>query len=349
MANDGADFSFAMELVYAPVLPMVLHAATELDLFEIIASAGAGAKLSPSQIASHLPTANPDAPATLDRLLRHLAGYSVLTCSVVTLEGGRVERRYGLGPVCKYLVKDEDGGSLSPWLKLEKGIMDAWYYMKDAVLEGEVPFRKLYGMSVFDFMANSSNNDELFKPPRFNHTILIMKKVLENYNGFENQKQIVDVGGSFGTVVGMITAKYPHIKGINFDLPKVVEIAHPLPGVKHVGGNMFEWVPEGDTIVMKSVLHDWKDHECVAILKNCYKALPHDGKVVILDLIVPEVPDPANSVAKEVYSMDIMMLVYGGKERTKQDFDALAKEAGFVGAKFICRAFNFWIIELNKK
>ncbi|KAK9115015.1 hypothetical protein Syun_021812 [Stephania yunnanensis] len=307
MANEDENLTFAMQLVYAQVLPMVLHAATELDLFEIIASAGAGAKLSPSQIATHLPTTNPDAPATLDRLLRHLAGYSVLTCSVVKLENGRVEQRYGLGPVCKYLVKDEDGGSLSPWLKLEKGIMDSWYYMKDAVLKGRFHFASY----------------------------------------MEYQKQIVDVGGSYGTVVGMITAKYPHIKGINFDLPKVVEIAHPLPGVKHVGGNMFEWVPEGDAIVMKSVLHDWKDHECITILKNCYKALPNDGKVVILDMIVPEVPDP-NSVAKEVYSMDIMMLVYGGKERTKQDFDALAKEAGFLGAKFICPAFNFWVIELNK-
>ncbi|PON37752.1 O-methyltransferase COMT-type [Parasponia andersonii] len=57
------------------VLPMVLKAAVELGLLEIIERAGPGALLTPAQIASELPTQNPDCPLVLDRLLRLLSGF----------------------------------------------------------------------------------------------------------------------------------------------------------------------------------------------------------------------------------------------------------------------------------
>ncbi|KAL0002411.1 hypothetical protein SO802_016192 [Lithocarpus litseifolius] len=47
------------------VLPMVLHSAIELGVFDILAKAGPGAKLSPSQIVAQMPTKNPDAAMML--------------------------------------------------------------------------------------------------------------------------------------------------------------------------------------------------------------------------------------------------------------------------------------------
>ncbi|CDP17918.1 unnamed protein product [Coffea canephora] len=37
----------------------------------------------------------------------------------------------------------------------------------------------------------------------------------------------------------VITAKYPSLKGINFDLPRVIQHALVYPGAEHVGGDMF--------------------------------------------------------------------------------------------------------------
>ncbi|TQD94518.1 hypothetical protein C1H46_019763 [Malus baccata] len=88
---------FAMQLASASVLPMVLKAAIELDLLEIMAKAGPGAFVSPADLSSQLPTKNPDAPVMLDRMLRVLASYSILTYSLRTLPDGKVERLYGLG------------------------------------------------------------------------------------------------------------------------------------------------------------------------------------------------------------------------------------------------------------
>ena len=119
---------FAMQLASASVLPMVLKSAIELDLLEVMAKAGPGAFLSPKEVASQLPTKNPDAPVMLDRILRLLASYSILTCSLRTLPDGKVERLYGLGPVCKFLTKNDDGVTLSALslMNQDKVLMESW-------------------------------------------------------------------------------------------------------------------------------------------------------------------------------------------------------------------------------
>lgn len=126
--HDEEACMFAMQLASASVLPMALKAAIELDVLEIIAKEGTGAHLSPSEIASHLPTKNPDAPTMLDRILRLLASYSVLTCSLKTDGDGSVVRLYGLAPVCKFLVKNQDGVSIAPLVLMnqDKVLMESW-------------------------------------------------------------------------------------------------------------------------------------------------------------------------------------------------------------------------------
>lgn len=53
------DCLLAMQLAFSSYLPVVLRAAIELDLLEIMAKHGPGAQLSPYEIAAHLPTQNP--------------------------------------------------------------------------------------------------------------------------------------------------------------------------------------------------------------------------------------------------------------------------------------------------
>ncbi|GKV16538.1 hypothetical protein SLEP1_g27168 [Rubroshorea leprosula] len=111
--------SYALQLVNSVALPMTLHAALQLDIFQIIAKAGAGAKLSPQEIATQLGTQNPDAPIMLDRILRLLATYNVLTCSVaVNDHQDDPQRLHGLASVSKYFTRNEDGVSLGPLMAL---------------------------------------------------------------------------------------------------------------------------------------------------------------------------------------------------------------------------------------
>lgn len=64
-----------------------------------------------------------------------------------------------------------------------------------------------------------------------NQTTIVIKKILESYKGFHHINTLVDVGGGLGITLNLITSKYPHLKGINFDLPHVIQHAASYPGM----------------------------------------------------------------------------------------------------------------------
>nr|GME13485.1 caffeic acid 3-O-methyltransferase-like [Ipomoea batatas]GME17018.1 caffeic acid 3-O-methyltransferase-like [Ipomoea batatas] len=111
-------------------LMMVLRASIELGVFETIAKAGEEAKLSAKEIAASLPTQNPNAPNMIDRMLKFLASHSILSCTITEVKNGSgAQCLYGLAPVCKHFVSNEDGVSLSPMVQLmtDRAFMDSWY------------------------------------------------------------------------------------------------------------------------------------------------------------------------------------------------------------------------------
>ncbi|KAL3519222.1 hypothetical protein ACH5RR_021811 [Cinchona calisaya] len=342
-------FSYVMQLVTSASLPMVLYTAVKLKLFEIIAEAGPGAKLSPSDIASKLPgttSKNPDAASMLDRMLRLLSSHSLLTFDVQN-----EEIVYGLSPVGEYLVPDEDGNSVAPLVELlqDKVLIDGWYELGNAVLEGGIPFNRVHGTHAFDYPSRDPRYNELFNKGMVGPTALTMKEVLQQYKGFQHLHTLVDVGGGLGITLHKIISKFPSIRGINFDLPHVIQDAPSYPGVEHIGGDMFESVPGGDAIFLKMILHDWSDDHCLKLLKNCFKALPDHGKVIVVDLILPVKPDTSTFV-KGIFQADVLMMTQnpGGKERSEADVWALAIGAGFKDTKLECRAGNVGVLELYK-
>ncbi|KAM0949485.1 putative caffeate O-methyltransferase [Dioscorea sansibarensis] len=348
--GDIAAVAGSLDLSCGIALPMTLKAMIELDVLEIMAAAGPGAWLSPEEIASKIQSSiNPDAHKVLDRMLRFLAANNVVKCEeVVVGEDGKNKRRYGLGPVCKLFTKNEDGVSMAPFLlmHLSKAMTESWANLKHAVLDASIPFVKTHGMTLFEYEDNDPHFSEMFNKAMFNLTTGLMKRVLENYKGFENINVLVDVGGGHGGILSLILSKYPHIKAINFDLPHVVSKAKPIQGVEFVGGDMFESVPTGDAILMKHILHNWSDADCIMILKNCWNVLPDNGKLIIIESVISENIDEA----KWAILLDIIMLTFfiDGKERNEKEYQFLAKESGFFGFKVIHNIYDFSIIELYK-
>ncbi|KAK9163834.1 hypothetical protein Syun_004736 [Stephania yunnanensis] len=255
--GDG-DFLFGEEAIYGSMLPMVLRAVIKLNVLEIMNKAPT-TNLSAYQIASQIPNnKNPDAHIMLDRILGFLACHSVLTCTTQLSNAGKVERLYGLSPACNcFLENNEDGASLSRLLLLvhSERAQDCWLYLDEVVLQPNFSaMEKVYGAKSYDHLETDVTENELFNKATSDHTAIVMRRILDKYKGFENVKVVVDVGGGIGTNINMIVSKYPTIKGINFDLPRVVETALSYPGVEHVGGDMFASVPKGDAIFMKSIV-----------------------------------------------------------------------------------------------
>ncbi|PON78926.1 O-methyltransferase COMT-type [Parasponia andersonii] len=366
--EEEESFCYAVQLATSSVLPMSLHAAVELGVFEIIAKASNGAKLSADEIAAQMAANNnPDAAVMLDRVLRLLASHSVLACSVINADDhdGRSFRRvYSLAPVSKYFVTNGDGVSLRPFMALIQDKMHVYYYttqyccteyylnrsqLKDAILEGGLPFNRAHGMHAFKYTELNPKFNQLYNKAMYNVATIVVNKILESYNGFEHLTHLVDVGGNLGITLNLIISKYPRIKAINFDLPQVIEHAPSYPGVEHIGGDMFENVPTGDAILLKSILHDWSDEPCLKILNNCYKAIPENGKVIVVEEILPVKPETKNSV-KSTSQTDVLMMTKnpGGKERSQEEYLALATAAGFTGVYFESCGCNFWVMEFFK-
>ncbi|KAF3785022.1 Caffeic acid 3-O-methyltransferase [Nymphaea thermarum] len=345
-------------LALGSVLPMALKTVVELGVLELMVER----ELTAEELTAQLPTNNPDAPAMLDRILRLLASRSLLTCTSTPAVDGKVQseclwaelgrnRRYGLAPASKLLVPNQDGASLSHLLLLSqsKAFMESWYHLKDAVLEADgVPFKRAHGMGFYDHLPQDPCLNELFNTAMHDHSTIVTKKILEVYDGFHDFRSVVDVGGGTGANLSLITGKYAGIKAVNFDLPHVVQKAPEFPGVEHVGGDMFSSVPAGDAIFMKTILLNWGDDRCLKLLGNCWKALPENGKVIAVEMIVPEIVENS-SASSSVFQLDLLMLtVLGGKLRTKKELEVLAMAAGFTGIKPICSALDFWVIEFYK-
>ena len=85
------------------------------------------------------------------------------------------------------------------------------------------------------------------------------------------------------------------------------------------------------------------------MLKNCFKALPKDGKVIVVDAIVPVVPDTSASI-KAICQSDLIMMAQnpGGKERSEAEFLDLATAAGFRGIRVECFVCDAWVMEFYK-
>ncbi|KAK4423173.1 Caffeic acid 3-O-methyltransferase [Sesamum alatum] len=353
-SNDEDDHrQYAMQLVNASVLPMVLKACIELNVLEIIGRAGPKARLSSSQIASQVPCHN---LVLLDRMLGLLASYSILTCSVVDAGNhshkvNQVERLYSLAPVSKYFIRNAHGVSLAPMFQAnqDKIMMDMWYHMKDAVIEGGLPFNKVYGMNASEYIVKNPSYLRLLRASMSDYNTMFMEKVLETCKGFEGLKSIVDVGGGDASVLNTILGKYPAISGINFDIPAVIKNTANYPGIEHVSGDMFISIPKGDAIFLKWMLHSWDDDHCVKILKNCYAALPDHGKVMVVELVVPEAPESTVDVRSKLqFDLILMNMNPGGKERTEREFKTLAEAAGFSNIKVECSVYNFSLMEFYK-
>ena len=149
----------------------------------------------------------------------------------------------------------------------------------------------------------------------------------------------MDIGGSHGHLLSAILQANPMVSGVLFDRPAVVERAEErlrgagLAGrAELVAGDFFESLPEGgDLYVLSRILMDYDDDASVRLLQNCHRAMRPGGRVLIVQLLMPEQgDDAAREQLFEAAVSDLNMLVLtGGRERTEGEYRTLLGRAGF--------------------
>jgi len=163
--------------------------------------------------------------------------------------------------------------------------------------------------------------------------------------------RVVDVGGGTGTLLAELLRANPELRGTLLDLPKAAakapaafEEAGVSDRAEAVGGDLFEVMPEGgDAYVLKFVLHFLEDDEVVRALTRCRQAGAPAGRVVVIERSVAPGDDQ-----RDFTSMDMRMLILGhGRERTLDEYGALAAQAGLSVGSVTTTADGLHLIELR--
>ncbi|GAB2300649.1 Nicotinate N-methyltransferase 1 [Dionaea muscipula] len=346
-----------LELAYMISVPMSLNAVVRLNVADAIWSAGANAPLSASEIVSRILPHSPSSDAdNLQRILRMLASYGVFEEHLYSSSSSVAERRYSLTEIGKTLVTDADGLSYGAYVLQhhQEALVRAWPLVHTAVVDPATePFEKANGEPAYVYYGKDEGMNELMQKAMAGVSVPFMRAVLgSGYDGFGGGvEKLVDVGGSAGDCLKMILQKFENIKeGINFDLPEVVAKAPHIPGVTHVGGDMFKSIPSADAIFMKWVLTTWTDDECVLIMKNCHKALPTGGKLIACEPALPENSDESHRT-RALLSGDIfVMTIYRakGKHRTEEEYWQLGVSAGFPHFRALHIDYFYSVLEFIK-
>ncbi len=149
--------------------------------------------------------------------------------------------------------------------------------------------------------------------------------------GWRGDETVVDVGGGNGSLLVGLVDRFPGLRGIVFDLPETVRDEAALGNrIEFVEGSFFETVPEGDVYVLGTILHDWDDDRATEILRTIHKAGGPHARLLILDAVVPSGNEPHGAKW-----LDLLMLVlFGGRERTEAQWRELLGPAGFEPIRF---------------
>jgi hypothetical protein len=217
-----------------------------------------------------------------------------------------------------------------------------------SVKTGESAVQVTEGKTVFAHFEANPQLSAIFNNAMTGFSASVIPAILEAYD-FSGIKTLADIAGGHGAVLTSILEKYPSMKGILFDLDHVIAGAKPriaaqgLAGrVTTASGDFFKAVPSGgDAYIMKHIIHDWDDEKATAILKNIRSVLPKDGRVILLEAVLP-----AGNAPHFGKIMDLEMLVMaGGRERTEEEFRKLFAGAGFNVTRIIATKSPLSVIE----
>jgi hypothetical protein len=232
-------------------------------------------------------------------------------------------------------------GSAMSWM--------AWGSMLQCLKTGKSGFLAAFGQDIFDHIREHPDTAATFNAFMATQTAASSAAILNAYS-FADVREMVDVGGGHGALVASVLRANAGARGILFDMPEIIATARPAlekAGVadrcRTESGDFFALVPDGaDLYALKFILHDWPDDKCVAILRNCRKAMAPGAKVLIVEFVVPESRGPHISKF-----MDINMMVNtsGGRERTEREFTQLLAAAGLRLQRIVPTAIELCLLE----
>eukprot|EP00261_Vitis_vinifera_P037657 XP_019078900.1 PREDICTED: trans-resveratrol di-O-methyltransferase-like [Vitis vinifera] len=268
-----------------------------------------------------------------------------ITCSILVHSGflaaqrvqqGEEEEGYVLTDASRLLLMN-DSLSIRPLLlaTLDPILTKPWHYVSAWFQNDDpTPFQTAHERPFWDYAAHEPQLNNFFNEAMASDARLVTSVLLKEGKGvFEGLNSLVDVGGGTGTLAKAIANAFPHLNCTVLDLPHMVAGLQGSKNLNYFAGDMFEAIPPADAILLKWILHDWSDEECVKILKRCREAIPskeNGGKVIIIDMIMMKNQGDYKSIETQLFFDMMMMILITGRERDENEWELEA----FLGCWF---------------
>ncbi|HEY1247957.1 MAG TPA: methyltransferase [Nitrososphaera sp.] len=317
-----SDHDKVTDIIFGRWRSQILYAGVKLGVFEIVSTK----PMSQVEIAKKLDLD----PPLLYRLLRALASIGLLKEDH--------DRRFTITSLGKVLRSDNPQ-TLRGVALLEEGPEHyaIWKHLTAMLREGKQDgFSREFGQRIFEYAADHPSYAEVFNQAMSSYSVTQTEWVLEALNGYDFSKigYLCDIGGGHGHLLCSLLLSYPHLKGTILEVEQVIQDKTMLWANKmgigedrcnYVIGDMFSEIPSADAYLMKMILHDWDDKECLKILSTIQRVAHTGTRLFIVEHVVPGPEIPHFSKLFDIH----MLCVLTGKERTEEEYLALLKQAGF--------------------
>lgn len=231
--------------------------------------------------------------------------------------------------------------------------------LEESIKDGEIPFEKINGVDLFEYMNQNKEFDELFSRAMDSVENVADTQFLEDFNWSEFNR-ILDIGGSKGSKAHSILKANPTLKAIVYDRPQIIKGAREkwqsdeddsvLQRMEFIAGDMLENIPasesDKDVYFFMAVFHTFNDDYCKKILHNLKAAIgDHSPYILISDAVASEM-----NVDTITASMDMQMLMgTHGRERTLSEWENLFSDTVFYIDRVLnIRTFAKYIIVRRK-
>ncbi|MEW9556534.1 methyltransferase [Nonomuraea sp. NPDC050783] len=262
-------------------------------------------------------------PAALRRVLRELAAMDLLRPAG--------QDAYDLAPRGAALRSDVPDSVRSSIRML--GEESFWYAMgmlPATVRDGDSAFIKRYG-HLYDHLAANPAVSAMFDDYMKRRALPFTEGLVKAYT-FPPAATMVDVAGGKGHILATVLHANPQMRGVLMDLEHVTGQAERTfaeeglaDRTQVVAGDFFAGVPAGgDVYLLASVLHNWDDADSVTILSNIRRAMNPGGRVLVLEVVLPD--DAAPHLGKDI-DLRMLAIFNGGAERTRDEYAALLGQA----------------------
>lgn len=291
-----------------------------------------------------LATATGANAGALYRLMRGLASLKVFA--------EEEDGYFNLTPLAACLQSDIPGSMRGIVMMGGREYYQAWGNFLYSIQTGQSAFENLYDMPLFEYYAQNPESGKAYDQAQKSGSAAARAEILKSYD-FSGISKVVDVGGGNGSLISAILKTNLTMQGVLFEQPSAIAQAKDLiqaEGVEErcelVAGDFFESVPSGgDTYILRYILHNWDDERASAILKNCHHAMLENGKILVIEQIIPPGNEP---FLGKLLDLHMLVLFPGGCERTENEYRVLFETSGFQLTKIFPTQANVSVLEAIK-